>query len=62
MGISISLLLSKMYTKWPFSCRYGMFEYLVIPFGAYECPKYILEGNKSSSFFIYLIPCIVCLP
>ena len=32
-----------------FPCRYGTFEYLV-NIWAYEYPKYILEGNESSSF------------
>ena len=48
MGISMSLLIRKMYTKWHFLVGMVYLSTLLCHLGL--CPKYVLEGNKSSSF------------
>ena len=45
MGISMIPIAKEDVYKTVFSCRYGMFEYLVMPFGLMNAPSIFLEGE-----------------
>ena len=61
MGISMSPLLKNTYTKWFYSGRYGMFEYLIMLFRLMNTPNIfyrvinqILSGLIDSCIVVYL--------